>query len=281
MEAFGFVCTVDWALVAVVKGLELTVKGTSVFIKNAKKVFVYDSNTLIAYKGGLRTQSNLRKYLDKLSSLGNTITHDAIVEDLKTVFGFNGNIDIQRFKDMTLTLEKIKNKLSQAANPDGTIDMQEVGNIISSTCANDEELSVIVNGFNSVGGIQDLYSNLLILSSDNQKVEADKIFLGGFSIDSRALPIIPGQIWSEVISDGDTPLFTKELSSSISTIQYPNGEYDEAFLIRECKQKLNEVMLKASPTGNRSEIIFYEISKDTEFLVSEPNEHLAPINITD
>lgn len=277
MESIGYIANRNFILIGVDTNYETEHGGFALTVDCAKKVYKLNDHNAICVIGNPYKVSDIHKYILKLNELGQNWTYEKIIEDLNDVFN-SSKTDISKgFKELSELLPNFYSKT-------GFVKTEELFAYLKDK---PEYISILQDTISSINNSHAGLSQVLIFSWDTtlQKSRLAQYVSIGLNLTGNELnEMQPGLIYARFASATVDPRETTKLESELvqqftSLLQIGWDEDVEKIKIAIDKGKtiLAEGLSRITPFKGKPNIVFYELSSQTNFIFSEPDIKLKEI----
>lgn len=281
MESLAYLINRHFTIIAVDTHYQMPL-GDSVFkIPNAKKVYKLNDTNLIAVIGNPVKTTNVNKYILKLNEYGHNQTFDEIVADVNDVFNTTKTNLIDNLKHIVDVLPQYYNEAGEVKLTDLANSFKEKPELISVLndallALNDSSTAltqVMVFGWDledlkcKVAHLVSMGDNLF--GNDNNLLAEDFIYIKFATSDLEI---------SKKTKDIEAEAIQKFNNFLIPGWDNDNDKVQE--IIELGKTILQDGIRQICPYKEEPNIIFYELSPNTNSHFIEPDIHLTKIEVS-
>lgn len=278
MEGIGYVVTNNFILIAVDTNLIATIGENHDKLKlqfnNIRKVYKISDTTAISIIGLPHKISDIYKYV--LSIKNSDKSFDAVDGDLK--FIFNSNLE-----SILAQISKVASVIKNFTDENDVLDKDKFFEYF----ADDHELLKIAKeSLALIESNTELGTRIFLFSYENGKNIFGNYISIANNLQGNKIDDIPKDNIYLVLASA------KEKNETVLNLQnqsleklkpfmlenWENTRESEINLKNKAKEVLEEALIKLTPFDLTPNIVFYELSKETDYIFVEPNIKLIDIN---
>ena len=276
MECLATVVSQKFILVAVDSRYHIQIDNLRIESSKAKKVFGINDQNLLSIVGNPYRATDVSKFVSRMKQLKENLSFEEINADIENIFN-TANTDIN--SDFT----DIIDALPQFYEQNGNIDPKKLFEYFKDDPA---KLSLAKDTILTMKGGLDAIAQILLFSWDQdvrRTIISHHISMG-HSMHSSVFfeDMLPNQIYVRCLkgSKVDQELEVK-LSNEFSPFVkdgWLDTDQNLSAIIKKSKEVLEEAIKHMTPFEGVPNVIFYELSHQTDFKFKHPNIELKDIN---